>query len=204
MLAQCELATADLAECEEASHAGGLAAGLTAAFRGVDALAPPGQIAAFPSAMVAAGAVVMPHQLAADEGISFIHSGAPPASGTELTRFGARLGAVRLGGTRRLLAAATTHLAGRQAGGEPTIRKQLVLGTLADAATAIDAARQCLLVAEQLPAAVTDTHDRLNALDWELAKLFGGSGYLTNSPTRSAYVARLVANCWIAQAAESA
>jgi hypothetical protein len=85
------------------------------------------------------------------------------------------------------------------AGGEPTIRKQLVLGTVADLVTAAEAIRRYLTVAGEVAAAVVDAHDRLTVLGWEAAKLFGASGYLVDGPARSAYVSRLAANCWIAR-----
>jgi alkylation response protein AidB-like acyl-CoA dehydrogenase len=88
-------------------------------------------------------------------------------------------------------------LSERTSGGEPTIRKQLVLGTLADAMTTIEVARQTLRAAKDVPAAIAAVHDQLTEWDWEIAKLFGGSGYVAGTPTRGAYVARLAANCWI-------
>jgi hypothetical protein len=173
-----------IAECERVGYADGLAAGLARALTGVDVLCPPGPVAAVPAAAVPAGAVVIGHRLADLEGISLVRCAEHrPARG--LTALGARLGAVRLGITGRLIEQAVEHLSGRTAGGEATIRKQ----------------RQRLLVAGRVPVAVTDLHDRLNAIDWEVAKLLGARGYLACSPTRGAYVARLTANCWIAREA---
>lgn len=189
-----------LGECEQAARAGGLAAGLALALTGVDVTAPPARIAAVPSTMVPAGAIVVRHFLADQEGISFVRCGGrAPAPASRLTEFGARLGAVRIGITWRLLDSAVRHLSGRVSGGEPTIRKQLVQGVLADVMTAAEAARHCLHVAGHVPAAVLDVHDRLTVLDWETAKLLGGSGYLADGAARGAYVSRLAANCWIAR-----
>jgi hypothetical protein len=112
------------------------------------------------------------------------------------TVFAALLGAVRVGVSRRLLDDAVAHLSGRTAGGEPLIRRQLVLGTVADVITALDAVRQLLRVAHSVPAAVADAHDRITALDWDTAKLFGASGFLADGPVRAAYVGRLAADCW--------
>jgi hypothetical protein len=187
-----------IGECERTAHADGLAAGLAAALAGMDAGAPPGRVAAVPSTGVAEGAPVLPHGPAAREGISFVRcDDHPPAPAAELTAFGARLGAVRLGVNRRLTEQAALHLSGRTAGGEPIIRKQLVQGALADLLAATEAIRRCLRVAGDVPAAVADVHDRLTVLDWEAAKLLGASGYLADSPARGAYVSRLTANCWI-------
>lgn len=189
-----------IAECEKAGYADGLAAGLAQALTGVDVLCPPGLVAAVPASSAPAGAVLIGHRLADLEGISLVRCAAHrPARG--LTALGARLGAVRLGITGRLIERAIEHLSGRTAGGEAIIRKQLVAGTLADAAAATESLRQRLDVAGHVPVAVTDLHDRLNAIDWELAKLLGASGYLACGPARSAYVARLTANCWIARQA---
>ncbi|MEU4565480.1 acyl-CoA dehydrogenase family protein [Micromonospora sp. NPDC023956] len=184
-------------ECEHAGHTDGLAVGLGKALSGTAISAAPGGIAAVPSILVAEGAPVIPHEMASREGISFVRSGPSPAAPAELTALGARLGAVRLGVTRRLVERVVEHLAHRIVGGEPTLRKQLVQGTLADARLGIEAARRCLLVAGHLGVAVADVHDRLTALDWELAKLLGASGYVGQGPASSAYVSRLTANCWI-------
>jgi hypothetical protein len=185
-------------DCEEAAAAGGLAAGLAAALAGAGVGRPPGRIAALPADQVPDGASVVPHRLADLEGIRFVRAqSAERDEDGRLAVFAALLGAVRLAVTRRLLDHAVGHLAGRTSGGEPTLRRQLVLGTLADVFTGIEAARQSLLVAGHVPAAVADAHDRVTELDWETAKLLGASGYLADGPARGAYVSRLTANCWI-------
>ena len=109
----------------------------------------------------------------------------------------ARLAAVRLGLVRRLAERAVGHLSGRVVGGEPAVRKQLVLGTLADLVTEAEAMRRRLMVAGDVPAGVADAHERLTVLGWEAAKLLGASGYLVDGPARGVYVSRLVANCWV-------
>jgi hypothetical protein len=190
-------------ECVLAGHADGLAAGLTLALEGMAASAAPGPVAAFPAAAVPAGAAVFPHDIAARQGVTFVPRGIPrPVPDGQLTALGARLAAVRLGVSRRLREHAVEHLAARVADGERTIRKQLVQGALADAAVAAESALQCLLVAGHLAVAVADTHDRLTALDWELAKLLGASGFADDpgtpdTPAAAAYVSRLAANCWL-------
>jgi hypothetical protein len=183
-------------ECERVGHAKGLAAGLSTALAAAGATDPPGRIAALPTDQVPEGAAVVPNAMAEQEGISFVRwpeSSAEPA----LDSLAVLLGAVRIGVTRNLMEHAVTHLSGRTSGGEPTVRKQLVLGAIADAMTAADAARECLLVAGDVPAAVVDTHDRLTELDWEATKLLGASGFITDSPARAGYVSRLAANCWV-------
>ena len=193
--------------CEAAAHDGGLTSGLELALRAVDIDAPPGRVAALPSGQLPAGAAVVPHRLAQAEGITFVtwpdqpaHPAHPAPEKRQrpdrTTVFAALLGAVRVGVSRRLLDDAVAHLSGRTGGGEPLIRKQLVLGTVADVITALDAVRQLLLVAHHVPAAVADAHDRITALDWDTAKLFGASGFLADGPVRAAYVGRLAADCW--------
>ncbi|WP_405581254.1 acyl-CoA dehydrogenase family protein [Streptomyces sp. NBC_01190] len=194
-----------LVACEAAAHDGGFTPGLELALRTVDT-APPGRVAAYPAGRVPAGTEVVPHRLAELEGVAFVAWPHPPAESAapapydkpddRRTVFAALLGAVRVGVSRRLLDDAVAHLSGRVGGGEPLIRKQLVLGTVADVITALDAVRQLLLVAHRVPAAVADAHDRITALDWDTAKLLGASGYLADGPVRAAYVGRLAADCW--------
>jgi hypothetical protein len=187
-----------IAECELVAHTHGLAAGLGAALAGVDAAAAPGRVAALPAARVAPGATVIPHRMADLEGISFVRSqSAATVSAEERTAVGARLGAVRLGIVRRLADRAVEHLTARVAGGEPTVRKQLVLATIADLVAETEALRRRLMVAAAVASAVADAHERLTVLGWEAAKLFGASGYLVDGPARGAYVSRLAANCWV-------
>lgn len=189
-----------ISECEQAGYADGLAVGLTLALADLDACAAPGPVAALPSAATPPGTTVLPHDMAAREGISFVRP--EPRRGAravELTAFVTRLGAVRLGVTRRLMERVVTHLSGRTVGGEPTVRKQLVQGVLADAHLEIEAARRCLQVAGDLRTAVTDVHDRVTALDWEIAKLLGASGYAGESAASGAFVSRLTANCWLSR-----
>lgn len=201
---------AALLECERIAHEQGLAAGLAAALDALGArdagadpgiaavLAPPGRVAALPAGRVPAGAECVPHRMGDLEGVTFVRCAPAPAGAAgQLTAFGALLGAARLGVSRRLLEWAVGHLSGRTVEGQPTLRKQLVLGTLADVLTGVEAARRGLLAAGSVPAAVVDVHDRITELDWETAKLLGASGMITDSPSRGGYVSRLTANCWI-------
>jgi hypothetical protein len=184
--------------CEQLGRTEGLAAGLAVALDGLGADAAPGLVAALPTAAVPAGADVVPHSMGARMGIGFIRPSASRAlPSKEITALGVRLAAVRLGVTRRLLERTVAHLADRFIGGERAIRKQLIQGTLAEAEVTTAVLRQILLADPPLPEAVADVHERLTALDWELAKLLGASGYVGTGPACEAYVSRLTAHCWI-------
>jgi hypothetical protein len=188
-----------IAACEQAGYAEGLAAGLAHALNGVEIAAAPGGTAAVPADWASGGETIA-HSVAAREGIALVRVPATAAGATEtLTELGVLLAAARLGSTRRLTDHAVTHLSGRMSGGEPTIRKQLVLGTLADLLTAVEALRAQLRTAPACTESVADMHDRITDLDWEAAKLLGASGYLVDSPGRSCHVSELVANCWVAR-----
>lgn len=181
--------------CEEAGRRDGLAAGLGLALAGLDAGAAPGGIAALPASAVATGDVIR-HDMALAEGIGFVRSEIRcdvPAA--ELTALAARLGAVRIGATLRLMERVAAHLARRLVGGEPVLAKQLVQGTLADALVTTETARCGLATGNR--AAIVDVHDRLTQTDWQLARMLGASGYVGRNPACGAHVSRLVANCWV-------
>ena len=184
-----------IAECESAGHSHGLAAGLALALAGVDTDAAPGPFAALPATAVPAGTAVLTHPMAAKEGISFVRTRRRDVPAELRSDIAARLGAARLGTTQRLYERAVEHLSARTSGGEAIVRKQLVQGTLADTYVALEVARRGLRIGGK--AALTDLHDRLTALDWELAKLLGASGYAGEHAVASAFVSRLAANCWV-------
>jgi hypothetical protein len=186
-----------IAACERASYAEGLVAGLAQALSGVDFASAPGGTAAVPAEW-ASGGETIPHRVAEREGIAFVRVPAAEGTGT-LTELGLLLAAARLGATRRLTDHAIAHLSGRTSGGEPTIRKQLVLGTVADLLTGMAALRAQLLTCAAATEAVADVHDRITDLDWEAVKLLGASGYLADGPGRSGHVSELVASCWVAR-----
>jgi alkylation response protein AidB-like acyl-CoA dehydrogenase len=148
-------------------------------------------VAAVPTTSVPSGAVV----LRAEQGVSFART--EPFAGPESTAVAARLAGVRLGLTRRLARRAVEHLSGRTVGGEPTIGKQLVQGTLADAHVATEAARRALTVAGDCPDTVRDVHEQLTTVDWELAKLLGASGFVDGGAMFDVHLSRLAASCWI-------
>ncbi|MCP3760522.1 acyl-CoA dehydrogenase family protein [Streptomyces sp. TBY4] len=183
--------------CERTAHVEGLAAGLELALREADVTTPPGPVAAVPTSRVPAGATTVPHALAAGEGISFLRYPSHVLVDTACTlRFGRLLAAVRLGTTRRLTEHAVRHLGGRTVGGDPTLGKQLVQGTLADLITETEVLRHRLAAPGDDIADLADVQDRLTALDWEATKLLGASGYVGGGQATTAYVSRLVANCW--------
>ncbi|MDT0267366.1 acyl-CoA dehydrogenase [Streptomyces sp. DSM 44915] len=184
--------------CERAGRTQGLAAGLALALDGAGADAAPGRLAALPSDAVPPGATLVTHRLAAREGVSFVRRTTRRAlPEEERTRLAARLAALRLGTTRGLRDRVVAHLAARVSGGEPTLRKQLVQGALADAQVTVETVRRTLLVAGDLTGTVVECHHRLTELDWELTKLLGASGYAGPGAARTAFVARLTANCWL-------
>ncbi len=187
-----------ITDCERTALADGLAAGLALALEGVDVTAPPGPVAAVPSSWVAADATVVEHRVARLEGISFVRrDGRRPGQDEDLLPFAVRLAAVRLGNTGRLTAHAVAHLSARSSGGEPTIRKQMVVGTVADLLTGLEAIRAQLRAARASIRTLAEMHDRITAMDWEAAKLLGASGFLAESPGRAAHVSGLTANCWV-------
>ena len=47
------------------------------------------------------------------------------------------------------------------------------------------------------PEALADLHSQLDELGWEVTKLFGAAGYMTDHPARALYVSALVASAWI-------
>lgn len=198
------LFTVDLAEHVRLGQGGGLAAGLARILRDLShadiVAAAPGRFVAVPAQR--AFAEVVEHSMAAAEGIAVLALPDAPTGPTGRTvEIGLRLAAVRVGLTRRLLDQAVEHLTGRVGGGEPLIRKQLNQGTVADVLAALELLRRHLETAVLDPSAdlVADVHAQLGDLDWEVTKLFGASGYLTDHDVRALYVAGLVANTWVSE-----
>ena len=184
--------------CEEAGRREGLAAGLALALAALDAGAAPGGVAALPADAIPAGTEVIQNEMALAEGIGFVRPATrSKVPAEELTALAARLGAVRIGATLRLMEQVAGHLSRRMFGGEPVLAKQLVQGSLADALVATETAR-CGLATENR-AAIVDVHDRLTQVDWQLARMLGAGGYVGRNPAGGAYVSRLVANCWVAR-----
>ena len=183
-------------DCEKIARDEGLAAGLAAALSNVDSQASaPGRYAAVPADTVPSRAPVRTHSLAEREDIVFLEC---PGEGEayDLVEIGTRLAGVRLGVVRRLLDQAVEHLESRIVGEEPLLRKQLVTGSVADTMAEVELLR-AYAETQHAPDAVADLHDRLDALGWEVLKLFGAAGYMADHPARALYVSALVANSWV-------
>jgi Acyl-CoA dehydrogenase, C-terminal domain len=194
---------AAMQDCERAARDRGLAAGLARALAGALADTPvqavaPGRYAAVCAGDVPEGAAVRTHRLAGAEGITFVHCpGERPPGGPGLSDLGRLLAAVRLGLVRRTLDLAVAHLSGRDGGGEPLSRKQLVTGAIADIVAGVELLR-AQAQSQHDQAGLQDVHARIDELGWEVAKLFGAAGYLADHPARALYVSALAANTWIA------
>lgn len=192
------------AECEQAGREGGLAAALAAVLRGTaPAELAPGRFAAVPADLLPEGAQAPADQLVVREGIAFlaVPGGRREPDPDALLELGRRLAAARLGVTRRLLDEAVRHLSERSAGDEALVRKQLVVGTIADVAAQIELLRE-LAGNVTGTRSLADLHDRISELDWQVAGLFGAAGYIADHPARALYVSEVVAGSWIAREAQ--
>jgi alkylation response protein AidB-like acyl-CoA dehydrogenase len=190
-------------ECEQAGRTGGVAAGLAAALHGVSAAElAPGRFVAVPADQLPDGSQTLADNLSVREGIGYlaVPGERPAPDPRQLLELGRRLAAVRLGVTRRLLDEAVLHLSERSAGGEALVRKQLVVGTIADAAAQIELLREYTRTVTG-GTSLADLHDRISELDWQVAGLFGAAGYIADHPARALYVSELVAGSWIAREA---
>jgi len=187
-----------MAECERIGREAGVAAGLAAALSGISVPdSAPGRYAAVPMESPDEGAAVLHHRLAAAEGVVFLECpGQGPDSGPAWAEAGRLLAAVRLGVLRRALDQAVEHLSGRQSGGEPLIRKQLITGSIADVMAGTEMLR-AYAQTQGGQAALADIHTRLDVLGWEVLKLFGAAGYLSDGPGRALYVSALAAGTWV-------
>ncbi|TDV54818.1 acyl-CoA dehydrogenase family protein [Actinophytocola oryzae] len=202
--------TVDIADYERVGYSDGLAAGLVKVLRDlsdadVSAVAP-GRFVAVPTER-ASGATVG-HSMVQDEGIAILdlrQSERPTEPSGCVLDVGLRLAAVRVGLTRCHLDAAVEHLTGRTGGGEPLIRKQLNQGSVADVLAGVEMLRRYLETTALDPTneSIVDIHAQLTALDWEVTKLFGASGYMADHPVRALYVADLVANTWVCKGEQS-
>jgi len=185
-------------ECEQTGREEGLAAGLAKVLT-VAAVADtaPGPYAAVPVGDVPGGAAVRTHSLADIEGIVFVECpGERPRGTYHLVEIGRLLAAVRLGLLRRTLDLAVEHLTNRFAGEEALIRKQLIIGSVADVMAGVEMLR-AYARSQQDPVTVADVHTQIDALGWQVAQMFGAAGYLADHPARALYVSALVAGTWI-------
>lgn len=145
------------------------------------------------------------HPLAATEGLERVQvtarpGPAVPVNGGTALHPSLALAAVRLGLSIRLLATAAAYLSTRESEGRPLIERQLVQGSLADTASAIELCRDALAITT-LDATVgtiaVDLHTRLDRVGWTITTMFGGSGYLRDHDVRALYVAHLVHDAWV-------
>ena len=163
---------------EDVAYREGLAAGLRAI---LDPLAPvpvtPEGYTLLPAGCPALferpGLTVLPHALAATEGLVLVRLEAwargatgpdgalrpracgggaqPPRACGGGARYALPLVAVRMGLLRRMLDAAVAHLAGRQSDGAPLTARQLVQAAVADAATTLETCGHALSSAAWAP-----------------------------------------------------
>jgi hypothetical protein len=199
------LTVVDIADYEQTGHADGLAAGLAKVLddQPDTGFRAPGRFLAVPAER-AGSTDRVEHSMAAAEGIAIVRLPDGHPRGRSAT-VGLRLGAVRIGLTKRLLDLAVEHLTGRTGGGEPLIRKQLNQGTIADVLAELEMLRRYLETIALNPDsdAIADVHDQLTTLDWQVTKLFGAAGYMADHPVRALYVAGLVANTWVSKGENS-
>lgn len=198
-------AAIDLNTCRDLGREHGLAAGLAAALAGLDPeREAPGSVTVLPAATLPADISVLPHPLAALEGLALVRfpsipAGAERARGLTGTR-AAALAAVRIGVLDRLLDLAVERLSGRRFGGLPLIDRQLVAGAVADVAVEIELAEAG---ADPDAAAEVgwDGHERLTEAGWTVARFFGAEGFTTGHPARALHLSALVADLWVARPA---
>jgi hypothetical protein len=191
--------SASVAVCEQTARESGLAAGLAQALDRVPvAEVAPGAYAAVPADRPNPSGPPMLHNTLADaEGIAFLPCPGPRPGGTpDQLEVARRLAGVRLGVVRRVLDHVVGVLSERTSGGEPLIRKQLVIGDIADVLGGIEFCRT-LTYSAASPSALTDLHWRLGELGWTAARLAGSSGYLLDHPARAVHACVLVANTWV-------
>ncbi|HVK23850.1 MAG TPA: acyl-CoA dehydrogenase family protein [Actinokineospora sp.] len=181
--------------CERTGREESLAAGLAVALSDVDVMATaPGGYAAVPATDRDTEFV---NGLAEREGIAFIACPADRAPDTyRLAEVSRRLAAVRLGVIRRSLDLAVEHLSGRESGGEPLVRKQMITATIADVMAEVEMLR-AYATSQSDPAALAELHTRLDEVGWEVTTLFGAAGYIADHPARALYVSAIVASVWI-------
>jgi hypothetical protein len=179
-----------------------LAAGLAAVLDGLDpeAVAPEG-LAVLPTVGLPAGACVLPHALAARDGLSVVRfprrpGGAGYGRGLTGSR-AAALAAVRLGVLSRMLDMAVWRLAGRRFGGVLLIDKQLVIGAVADVVTDLELSAAASVDDDTAAEIAAAQHERLTEVGWMVARFFGAEGYIADHPVRALYVSTLIADVWV-------
>lgn len=191
-----------LAEVTRLAYGEGLAAGLRAV---LDPTRPvPGTRCGYTlvPARHPVDGTVLPHPLAAREGLAFVRLHEPTCFEPE---YGPPLAAVRLGLLHRMLDAAVAHLGSRRCDGSPLIGRQLVQASVADLATTLETGRHALSVGgddkggddKGGDGTARWLHARLDRADQTVATLFGAAGYLRDHPVRCLHVAALVREAWL-------
>jgi hypothetical protein len=170
-----------VAEWETIAYRKGLAEGLRSA---LNSRVPPG-FAVVPTDM-AGSCRIIPHSVAAEEGVALVMNNGHAEADPDLP---GRLVGVRLGVLRNVLDEAIGHLSARISDGEPLLRRQLVTGAVADIVAEAEMARRLIATPDIAHSAITDAR-------WEVTKLFGAAGYITDQPARALYVSALIANMW--------
>lgn len=104
---------------------------------------------------------------------------------------------LRLGLSRRLLAACVDHLAARVVGDAALVNQQLVRAALGEAWTAHASVETGLSVLDDLDGeAVRDLHDLLTSTDRDLLVLLGAAGFTIDGPGSAAYVSELLSDVY--------
>jgi alkylation response protein AidB-like acyl-CoA dehydrogenase len=124
--------------------------------------------------------------VAAEEGVALVMNNGHAEADPDLP---GRLVGVRLGVLRNVLDEAIGHLSARISDGEPLLRRQLVTGAVADIVAEAEMARRLIATPDIAHSAITDA-------GWDVTKLFGAAGYITDQPARALYVSALIANMW--------
>lgn len=171
-----------------------LATGLSGVLDGLDAAsAAPQGIAVLPTGSVPKGARIVPHPIAAREGLALVRFPAPGPGGGLTGRRAAALAEVRLALLARMLDLAVERLSARTFAGVPLIDHQLVVGAVATVRTDLE----LLAASEYDDAVASDLHERVTEAGWTVTKMFGAEGYIADHPVRCLYVSALVADIWI-------
>ncbi|MDG4830661.1 acyl-CoA dehydrogenase family protein [Solwaraspora sp. WMMD1047] len=206
--------TGGLAGYRDLGRDHGLAAGLAAVLDGLDpVVVAPQRVAVLPADELPAGAQVLPHPLAARDGLALVRfpaaAGRDRTSGTGLRgRPALALAAVRIGVLSGLLHLAVQRLAGRAFRGVPLIDQQLVVGAVADVVAELEFSAAALDDSAGPSAGeggdprpsvevAAGWHERLTEAGWNVSRLLGAEGYLATHPARSLFVSALVADVWL-------
>ena len=135
--------------------------------------------------------------LVALEGLTLVRRAQTPAAGKPVSSL--YLIALRIGLTRRMLGLAIEYLRGRMSDGRPLIQRQLVQGSVAKIATAVEICSQAITAVPDETDAPVPTgwmHDRLDRADSLVVAMFGATGFLLDHPARCLHVVALLRDLW--------